>query len=370
MIRYLLVLLMLFSNVVFAKQRVAVLEFRGVGIDQNILFQLSDESRGGAREGLPIHHFDITSRENMRQILEDMGKDMSSCDVECEVSLGRVVGADYVLSGTIFQAEGVYILTLKLHDTISGSLLGQKRIQNSSQVQLFAETYAVSKSMMTEKIVGAQQNQSTEQVLVTFTSSPAGEGVTVLVGGRPICSKTPCTESVPSGQHEIQILRKAYFPWIETQNLSANVTVKASLKPTFATLSVNSYPAGLPLSLNGQVQSIQSTILDPGAHRVLLKDTCYVEEGLELTLKAGDQKDFTIHPIPRKAGIFVVAYDQYTEPIPAKVYVDSKLIGEAPVRSVVPLCSKTLRVEYGNASGTQSLSLKEHQVSNVNINVR
>ena len=177
-------------------------------------------------------------------MLEDNGKDISDCDVQCEVTLGRVVGADYVLSGTIFQAEGVYILTLKLHDTMSGSLLGQKRIQNSSQVAMFSETYEMSRSMMVEKIVGAQQTTSGEQVSMTFNSTPSGEGVTVLVGGRPVCSKTPCTEKVPSGRHEVQILRKDYFPWIETHSISAGGTINANLKATFALISANTIPSG------------------------------------------------------------------------------------------------------------------------------
>ena len=39
--RWLIILLMVcWSNVVWAKQRVAILEFRGVGIDQNVLMQM------------------------------------------------------------------------------------------------------------------------------------------------------------------------------------------------------------------------------------------------------------------------------------------------------------------------------------------
>ena len=361
---------LVWSNVAFAKQRVAVLEFRGVGIEQQILFQLSDESRGGAREGLPVQEFDITSRENMKQMLEDMGKDLSACDVECEVELGRVVGADYVLSGTIFQAEGTYILTLKLHDTMSGSLLGQKRIQNTSQVQLFSQTYEVSKSMMVEKVAGAQQQNSGDMVSVTFTSVPSGEGVTVLVGGRPVCSKTPCTEKVPAGSREVQILRKEYFPWIETRTLSAGGTVNADLKATFSTLSVDTSPVGLSLSLNGTPQAVENVIVQPGTHRIMVQDRCYIAEGLELSLQANENKEYTIHPKARKSGVNVVVYDSTQEPVPAKVFVDNRLIGEAPLRSVVPLCAKSIKVQYNGASQSASLSLKEHTVKDLALRLQ
>jgi hypothetical protein len=148
-IQFIVVLfLVCWSNVAFAKKRLAVLEFRGIGLEQTMLFQLSDEARGGAREGLPIQDYDITSRENIKQMLEDMGKTIEECDVECEVELGRVVGADYVLSGNVYQVEGNYILTLKLHDTVSGSLLSQKRIQSKTQLDMLQETYTVSRSMI------------------------------------------------------------------------------------------------------------------------------------------------------------------------------------------------------------------------------
>ena len=366
--RWLIILLMVcWSNVVWAKQRVAVLEFKGTGVDQSILFQMSDEARGGAREGLPIQEFDITSRENLKQMLADMGKDMSACDVECEVTLGRVVGADYVLSGTIFQAEGVYILTLKLHDTMSGSLLGQKRIQNSKLIAMFSETYEMSRSMMIEKVVGAQQTTSGEQVSMTFNSTPSGDGVTVLVGGQPVCSKTPCTEKVPSGRHEVQILRKDYFPWIETHNISAGGTINANLKATFALISANTIPSGLDLTLNGTKQRISNHRIDPGTHRILVSDPCYISEGVEIAAEASSDESYTIRPQPKKSGVNVIVYDEYKEPVPATVYVDGQILGTAPLRSEVPLCAKKVTVKFDGASQSESLSLKEHTVKHLSL---
>ena len=126
-------------------RHVAILEFRGIGIKSEILLQLSDEARGGIREGLSIANFNVTSRENLQQILADMGKTIEECSVECEVSLGRDVGADFVLSGNLLKMEGTYLLTLKLHETTSGSLVSQKRLESSSIIDLFSKTNMVNK---------------------------------------------------------------------------------------------------------------------------------------------------------------------------------------------------------------------------------
>ena len=105
-------LISIFFHTAEARKRVAIIEFRGIKVEADILRQLTDDARGGMREGLPSESFDIISRENISQILAEMGKTIEDCSTECEISLGRDVGADYVLSGTIYKIEGVYILTL------------------------------------------------------------------------------------------------------------------------------------------------------------------------------------------------------------------------------------------------------------------
>lgn len=366
---FICILLLCWSNVVLAKQRLAVLEFRGISIDQGLLLQLSDEARGGAREGLPIQDYDITSRENMKQMLEDMGKDISSCNEECEVTLGRIVGADYVLSGTIMKTEGIYILTLKLHETMSGSLLGQKRVQNSSQVQLFSETYEVSRNMVSEKIL-SQQQQQMEMVTVSFDSKPNGKDITVLVGGRLICNQTPCTEKAPSGKHEVQFLKKDYFPLVETHNITANSKISVELKSTFSNLTIQTVPSNLALTINGTTTTIQNKDVSPGTHKILVQDNCYIAEGLELNLQPGDKKTYTITPSTKKSGVRVVVYDAYKEPIPAKIYVDNVFLANAPYRGTVPLCSNTIKVEYNGLSTSQTLRLQEHQVQALDIHLK
>lgn len=73
MFRYIFLLISIFLCIPPAwagSEFVAVLEFQGNAEDQ-ILMQLSDEVRGGIREGLPRQKYSISTRENIRQILED-----------------------------------------------------------------------------------------------------------------------------------------------------------------------------------------------------------------------------------------------------------------------------------------------------------
>jgi TolB-like protein len=75
------------------------------------------------------------TRENMLVLLRDMGK--KECgEGDCEVETARNIGADYVISGKVVRVEQSYFVTLKLHETQGGSLLGTDTVEGASQVDL------------------------------------------------------------------------------------------------------------------------------------------------------------------------------------------------------------------------------------------
>ena len=133
-----------------AEQRVAVLEFRGVGIDENILHKLSDQTRRAATETLPQQEYIILTRENILMILDDMGKDVSCFEGSCEVEIGRNIGSDLLVTGNILKIEQHYSLTLTLYRTQDGSVLGMKEIYTENLLELTKQTHLTSVSLFTE----------------------------------------------------------------------------------------------------------------------------------------------------------------------------------------------------------------------------
>jgi TolB-like protein len=116
-------------------QRLAVLEFQGRGLEDDILMTLSDTVRGGALQGLQGHGVVVITRENMLVLLKDMGKQQCE-EGDCEVETARNIGADYVVSGKCVRVENLYVVTLKLHETKGGSLLGTDTVEGASTVDL------------------------------------------------------------------------------------------------------------------------------------------------------------------------------------------------------------------------------------------
>jgi TolB-like protein len=129
-------------------KRMAVLEFAGKNLDQDILMTFSDTVRGGALQGIEGRGVVVMTRENMQVLLRDMGK--QDCgEGDCEVETARNIGADYVISGKVVRMEQIYVVTLKLHETQGGSLIGTDTVEASSQVDLLRSLHEHARQVTT-----------------------------------------------------------------------------------------------------------------------------------------------------------------------------------------------------------------------------
>jgi len=117
------------------QQRVAVLEFdaskAGSDIDRTYF---SDKVRGAVHKAAP--QLLMMTRESTVQLLKAQGKKLENCEGECEVETGRMLGADYVISGRITKVGTRYLLTLRLHRTASGDLLETSEARGKSLDEL------------------------------------------------------------------------------------------------------------------------------------------------------------------------------------------------------------------------------------------
>ena len=171
----LLLSLSMVSDALAEMKRVAVLEFRGSDVDTAILLKLSDQTRTAAVQVLGKDEYLIMTRENMLEILSDMGKDASCMEGQCEVEIGRNVGADLIVTGDILKIEGTYVLTLKLYDTLSGGLLHSVDVEDTSVLSLKSKTHAQSKALF-QKGLGLSGG-STSSAPVNIESGFTGDSV-------------------------------------------------------------------------------------------------------------------------------------------------------------------------------------------------
>ncbi len=170
---FLLLLSVLMLPNAFAEEikRLAVLEFRGVGIQPEYLLKLSDQSRRAALDSLPSDQYLIMTRENMLQILGDMGLDPSCLEGTCEVDVGRNIQADAIIAGDIMLIQSTYVLTLKLYDTHSGRLLSTLDVENTDLLRLKNETYQSSKELLQQGL-GLESSDMVSSRRTSVTQKP------------------------------------------------------------------------------------------------------------------------------------------------------------------------------------------------------
>jgi TolB-like protein len=121
-----------------ATSKLAVLEFdndlRGtdkVEIDRTYF---SDQVRGAVPRVLP--RIKVMTRENTAEILKTYGRTIEGCVGECEVETGRMLGADYIVSGRLTKVGHRFKLTLRMHRTEDSALISSAAASGISAEEL------------------------------------------------------------------------------------------------------------------------------------------------------------------------------------------------------------------------------------------
>ena len=102
----------------------AVLEFHNEvpGIDRET-DRNGDYLADVARTVVAARDLRVMTRENLVILLGTTGRSVSDCVDKCEIETGRLIGADFVLSGTIVRFGEELRLSMRLHQTSDGTML-------------------------------------------------------------------------------------------------------------------------------------------------------------------------------------------------------------------------------------------------------
>jgi TolB-like protein len=117
--------------------RIAVLEFdvqKGITIDR---IYFSDKVRSVLGEH--VRSVFLMDRQSTEMILNQSGKSLEDCTSNCEVETGRLLGADYVVSGRITRLAKTWYLTIRLHATKDGRFLASTEASGMTEPELAAK---------------------------------------------------------------------------------------------------------------------------------------------------------------------------------------------------------------------------------------
>jgi formylglycine-generating enzyme required for sulfatase activity len=332
------------------RSRIAVLDFNdssaGSVAPREILY-LSDLVRGAARRSLPAERFVLMTRENIQELLPE-GRTLADCVGECAVETGRKIGADYVATGEVTTFAGEIRVTVNLHETTSGNLLGQIRAgapkllgveQDLDEkilgllAPLRTTPAAGGRPAGEERALGggtpAWSATGAAEEVVSFKSEPPG--ALVEIDGQPV-GETPCTRALVPGAYQIGIKKVRYVAHEQSLEVKANAApaVSVTLTPDFGWITVESEPAGLSVTIDEKIVGqtpLTSMEIDTGPHDVLVSAENYHAEGRRVIIERAEREVVRVAPTPRNGGLKVIATDASGNAAEVRVKVDGREVG-------------------------------------------
>lgn len=358
----------------YAGKRIAVLEFRGFNIESNILEQVTDYCRNGVRDGLNPDDFEVFSRINTQILLQDNGIDIQECDSQCEVTLGRQMGVDFIVTGNVTIIENTYVLSMKLHDTLSGSLLATTDLMDPSLIQILSKAKESSQSMV-EEHVAQSMVESENTVRTTFRTNVPG--VRIWYNGL-ICTTDDskvCTGNAPKGKHKIEFQKDDYSTVKKTVQISkVNTEVSVDLKSKFAYVTLNLIPSTLELTVNGEpTKALYNTKLKPGVYEIMASGPCHLNQGIRASFIADETYNPSLVVETKRTGIDIEAYDKAGNAIEADVFIESRFMGVTPLQRSIDLCGKNgevkqvITVKYQGKSKSLEKTFQQNKTESIRI---
>ena len=284
--------------------RVAVIQLKNQAeLSKQEMTYLSDLLRQVISNNLPSQYIVLT-KENILALLPP-DRSIEDCVGECEIETGRLLSAQYIVSGDVFNFGGRLRVNIRLHNTETGQLLGSEVAKGKELLDLESSVSQVGKALIqhldpsslaqnqTEnirrKIGGGSSFQMNESqlLIVSFTSSPIGAAV--VVDGVQHCSENQkeCRVELTEGSHQVSLSLKDYF--IHQERITVSKSQKAfqwTLKPNFVALNLTSTPSRLSVKVGNQVvKTPYNGRLKPNRlYKIVANDRCYQEEGEEVVL--------------------------------------------------------------------------------------
>lgn len=182
------------------RQKVAVLELHdGGAVTEAEARYLSERLRGAALV-LPVADWLVITRENILALLPP-GTDLADCIADCEVTTGRNIGADVIVTGEFLRVGGRPRATLNAHRVDTGQLLAQEvvAVQRAADLEVAVVEAA-------ERLFGQVSGQGTaapEGTSWLRVEGPAG--FLVQVDGIELGTLPMDVRSVPAGRHTISL---------------------------------------------------------------------------------------------------------------------------------------------------------------------
>ena len=188
--------------------------------------------------------------------------------------------------------------------------------------------------------------------VIGFTSSPTG--ASVFVDGRMVCSRTPCSQVVHRGQHDVRMVLQDYVESSARVKVDGDSTITRTMTPNFSEVTITSTPTGQNVYLDGRSigrTPIKERRITAGNYLLGVggdnwDNECFRKTQKSLRLKRGVPQVVNFEPKPVPSAVNISALNERGDDVVAELWADGSFIGRTPGVHKVPKCTKSIEVRH------------------------
>ena len=235
----LLRILLLLTTCLFAAghdklRMVAINDLQGYEVDSSLTRMLTDRLRS---EVIKTGFFQVLERGQVNQILAEQSFQQTGCVAEaCVVQMGQLLGADYIVAGSVGKAQGVWSFSVKLVNVETGAIENSVDDAMSGDLPVVLNGLVPNLAVKLVKTVAGESKAvlasvGTGEVFVKTVP----EGAQVWLDDELQPSVTPTTlKKIAKGQHVLRVRKDSLGTQVDIE-VKPNDLVR--LEPQMGTLT-------------------------------------------------------------------------------------------------------------------------------------
>jgi len=347
--KHLLITLFLLSATlsISAQDYVAVLEFQGSGMSKIDARNITDRFSGNLQQ---THKFKLVERQLLNEILEEQKTQLSGCVAdECAVEVGELVGAEYVIAGSVTKTFGLYGISVRLISVETGEIIAHIQENDEADVQKFLSQRVRNAALRMAAEGSGTNSQSAGETatvnsaakgMVEFTLNKSGAAVFVDDAYTTQASSQTVSLSLTEGAHQIKFTLAGQEDWVKNLNVLAGETLNyevtfeagtgsGGLAVNHGIVMVRSDPGGATAFLDGVELGptpAQNTSVGVGKHLIRVEKPLYHPYQEEITITPDGIVQIQAELKPRFGRLLIKS-----EPSGAVVQLNGQQKGKTPI---------------------------------------
>jgi len=183
-----LIILLLIVGCVFAREYIAIIDFEGIGVNENEARALTQRLTS---EMIALEVYQVVERSEMKRLLEEQKFQYSGCvDMKCAIEVGKMLGAKYMVIGSVSKFGDSYSIDSRMIDVetseayVSGSYVAEGKID----ILLTSGTKSIARQLCElEDAISVKQFSNKDEYKIT--SNISNSNIFIIKNNKPFHNK-------------------------------------------------------------------------------------------------------------------------------------------------------------------------------------